>query len=455
MRALLTYHTGETTMEQTRKAPLLSKAIGLGIALLVADSSAHAYELYADEDTTVTGNFLAVYGMFNSRKNYDGSTGGSSWREGFIKYGLSIDQTLNGLGSVYGTANLVSSGTWGDGDAAGLSDGSERTTKFDEAFAGWRSGDLFPVLGKDGVDVSYGRQVITLGDGFIVNDDGLNLGKGVADGELNRGGAYYLAARHAFDKTAVLRLGGKEGVHGSLMWIKSDNRAQANTEMAAGTLEYSAAPGTLGLTYIHGIDVDDHYASDFQKQREGMNIYSLRGAGNAGVENAHFAFEYAWQDKDAGPEKAWYTEAGYTFADLPWTPDLTYRYSRYSKNWDSMFNGQNRGYGTWFQGEVAGNYSGPFNSNTAIQHVGLKLKPAETVTIGALFFDYKTLHTREALNLDGREMDLYVEWAVNEHLIVTPLVGLYKPEKDADSGGNQVGGNGTNVYSQLVVAVPF
>ena len=106
-------------MEHTRRTPLLRNAIGLGIALLVADSSAQAYELYADEDTTVTGNFLAVYGLFNSRKNYDGTTGGSSWREGFIKYGLSIDQTLGSLGSVYGTANLVSSGTWGDGDAAG------------------------------------------------------------------------------------------------------------------------------------------------------------------------------------------------------------------------------------------------------------------------------------------------------------------------------------------------
>jgi len=107
-------------MEQTLKTRSLSKAVGLGIALLIADSSAQAYELYADNDTKVTGNFLAVYGMFNSRKNYDGTTGGSSWREGFIKYGLSVDQTLGGLGSVYGTANLVSSGTWGDGDAAGL-----------------------------------------------------------------------------------------------------------------------------------------------------------------------------------------------------------------------------------------------------------------------------------------------------------------------------------------------
>jgi hypothetical protein len=442
-------------MEQMLKTRSLSKAIGLGIALLIADSSAQAYELYADNDTKVTGNFLAVYGMFNSRKNYDGTTDGSSWREGFIKYGLSVDQTLGGLGNVYGTANLVSSGTWGDGDAAGITDGTERTTKFDEAFAGWRSGDLFPVLGKDGVDVSFGRQVITLGDGFIINDDGLNLGKGVADGEFNRGGAYYLAARHAFDETAVLRLGGKEGVHGSVMWIKSDNRAQAKTEMAASTLEYTAAPGTLGLTYIRGINVDNLYASDFQKQREGMNIYSVRGAGNAGIENAHFSAEYAWQDKDAGPEKAWYTEAGYTFADLPWSPDLTYRYSRYSKDWDSMFNGVNRGYGTWFQGEVAGNYSGPFNSNTAIQHVALKVKPLEPVTVGVLFFDYKTLHKNDALDLDGRELDLYAEWAVNEHLIVTPLVGLYKPEKDESNGGNQVGGNGTNVYSQLTVAVPF
>lgn len=442
-------------MEHSNKARSLPKAVGLSVALLIAARSTQAYELYADNDTKVTGNFLAVYGMFNSRKNYDGSAGGASWREGFIKYGVSIEQTLADLGSVYGTANLVSSGTWGDGDAAGITDGTERTTKFDEAFAGWRSGDLFPAVGKDGVDVSFGRQVISLGDGFIINDDGLNLGNGVADGSLNRGGAYYLAARHAFDKTAVLRLGGKEGVHGSVMWLKSDNRSQANTELAAGTLEYSAALDTLGLTYIHGLNVDDRFASDFQKQREGMNIYSLRGAGNAGIENAHFSFEYAWQDKDASQEKAWYTEAGYTFADLPWSPDLTYRYSRYSTNWDSMFNGVNRGYGTWFQGEVASNYAGPFNSNTAIQHVALKVKPLVPVTVGMLFFDYKTLHKANALDLDGHELDLYAEWAVNEHLIITPLVGLYKPNKDNSNGGNQVGGNATNLYSQLTVAVPF
>ena len=442
-------------MEHTHNTRRLYQAVGMGLALLIGESSVQAFELYADDDTRLSGNFLAVYGMFNSRKNYDGTPGGSTWREGFIKYGVSLEQRLGGQGSVYGTANQVSSGTWGDGDASGVTTGSERTSTFDEAFAGWRSGELFPVLGTDGVDLSFGRQVIMLGDGFIINDDGTNLGKGVADGEFNRGGAYYLAARHAFDQTALLRLGGKEGVHGSLMWIQSDNRAQANTEMAAGTLEYSAAPGTLGLTYIHGISVDERYANELQKQRAGMNLYSLRGAGNAGIENAHFAAEYAWQDTRIGAQNAWYSEAGYTFTSLPWSPDLTYRYTRYSKNWDAMFSGFNRGFGTWVQGEVAGNYAGPFNTNAVIQHVALKVKPAQAVTLGALFFDYQTVSTYGMPNLNGRELDLYAEWAVNEHLIVTPLLGLYKPERDQHSAGNQVGGNGTNVYSQLTVAVPF
>ncbi|MHA6195737.1 alginate export family protein [Pseudomonas wadenswilerensis] len=442
-------------MDKQHRLLPLARAVGLSLVTLAAAQPALAYELYADDDTHLNADMLAVWGMFNSRKNYDGTTGGSTWREGFIKYGVSGDQGLGGAGTLYGTFNLVSSATWGDGDAAGNTDGSERTTKIEDAFLGWRSGDLFPALGKDGVDFSAGRQVVKVGSGFLINDDGPNLGKGPADGALNRGGAYYLAARHAFDRTAVLKLGGQDGLHGSVLWLKSDNRAQAETELAAGTLDYTTEAGTLGLTWVHGLDVTDQWASDFQKERENMDVYSLRGEGSAGIENASFAFEYAWQDKDAGPEKAWYAEAGYTFADVAWSPKVTYRYTRYSQGWDSLFTGLSTGYGTWFQGEVAANYSGPFNSNTGIHHVGLKATPLENLTVGALYFDFNTLRTRDTLNLDARELDFYVEWAVNEHLIISPLVGLYQPKKDESNGGNQVGGNGTNVYSQLTVAVPF
>jgi len=427
----------------------------LSLAALLAQPSAQAIELYADDESHLNADILAVYGLFNSRKNYDATPGGSTWREGFIKYGISGDQRLAGNGSAYGALSWVSSATWGDGDAAGNTDGTERTTKLEDAYLGWRSGELFPLLGKDGVDASFGRQVVKLGRGFLINDDGPNLGKGPADGALDRGGAYYLAARHAFDRTAVLRLGGERGVHASALWLKSDNRAQAETELAAGTLDYTTAAGTLGLTWVHGLGVTEQWASEFQRQRDGMDTYSLRGEGNAGIDNASFAFEYAWQDKQAGPEKAWYAEAGYTFAELPWAPSLTYRYTRYSEGWDALFTGLSTGYGTWFQGEVAANYAGPFNSNTGVHHLGLVAKPLENLTLGALYFDFDTLHTRNALNLGARELDLYVEWTVSPHLIVSPLVGLYQPKKDENTGGNQVGGNGTNLYSQVTLAMPF
>ena len=51
--------------------------------------------------------------------------------------------------------------------------------------------------------------------------------------------------------------------------------------------------------------------------------------------------------------------------------------------------------------------------------------------------------------------DHVAEWVVSDHLIISPLLGLYQPSKSLDSGGLQGDGNGTNVYSQLTVAVPF
>ncbi|MNH12425.1 hypothetical protein D3C79_719660 [compost metagenome] len=72
-----------------------------------------------------------------------------------------------------------------------------------------------------------------------------------------------------------------------------------------------------------------------------------------------------------------------------------------------------------------------------------------------LYFDFKTLGARNELNLDAQELDLYAEWVVSPNLIITPLVGLYQPDRALGTGGNQSNGNGTNVYSQLTVAVPF
>ncbi|MNE82262.1 hypothetical protein D3C80_1789730 [compost metagenome] len=103
---------------------------------------------------------------------------------------------------------------------------------------------------------------------------------------------------------------------------------------------------------------------------------------------------------------------------------------------------------------MAGNYAGPFNSNTRVHHVGLKVTPLENLSLGALWFDFDTID-RSLGNFGGRELDLYAEWAVSENLIVMPVVGLYTPDKSAAEGGTQLGNDDNNLYSQVVFVTMF
>lgn len=74
--------------------------------------------------------------------------------------------------------------------------------------------------------------------------------------------------------------------------------------------------------------------------------------------------------------------------------------------------------------------------------------------LGLALQSYRTLRERQVLALDARELNLFAEWAVHEHLVVAPMLGLYKPRRDTSSGGNQ-NRAGTNVYAQLLLIAPF
>ncbi|KFX68939.1 hypothetical protein TMS3_0115755 [Pseudomonas taeanensis MS-3] len=443
----------------TRDRLRLPLAFAVAIGCALDGTSASALELSNQGDSVLNADLEAIFTAIRSSENYDlvgnRSKGSSSWREGYIKYGLSGGQGLAGNGTLYGAFNLLSSGTWGDGDAAGLTEGSERRTAVEDAYLGWQSGNLVPWLGEDGVDISGGRQIVTLGDGFLIQGDPVSVGDVDLGADFDRGGAYYLAGRKAFDQTAVLRLGGSQGWRGDLMWLKSDNRFQAETELAVANLEQVGELGTLGISWIRGLDVNQRFAEIIGLQeRDGMDTVSLRGRGGLGVENLELAGEYVTQNKHSGRENAWFLESAWTFADLAWSPTASYRYSRFSEVFDPLFYGLSRGYGTWFQGEVAANYAGPFNSNTQVHHVSLKAAPRENLTLGALYFDFNSLEENLG-NLGGRELDLYAEWLVNDHLLISPLLGFYKPDRSSEQGGLQLGGNSTNTYLQLVLGTFF
>jgi hypothetical protein len=423
------------------------------IALCVVATNVNAFELYKDEESVLNADVKLGLGIYTTERNYIGRDGRTNWQEAYGKYGLSGSKDKVGGGSLYGTFNLISSGTWGDGDPGGISNGTERRTAAEEAFIGWKSGDSIPALGKDGVDFSVGRQVVKFGSGFLLNDDGVNPGRGFEEGRYDRGGAYYLGPRLAFGKTAVLKLGGAEGWHGSVAWLKSDTHLQANTEFAAGTIEHTLPQGTIGLTFLRGLGVDDRYAIvPSRLERKGMNVYSIRADGNAGIENADFAIEFARQRNLAGVQTAGYAEAAYTFADASWRPQLSYRYTRYSKDWDFWFQG---GFRMRYQGEIASNYAFSYNFNSQIHDVALTVRPTEALTVTAMLFDFRTLKDRDTENLDARELAVYVDWAVTENIMISPIVGVYKPKKFDGNGGNQSGSASANVYGKLVLSATY
>ncbi|MNG71375.1 hypothetical protein D3C76_310130 [compost metagenome] len=439
----------------------LGTALGRSVCMLggLWCCAVPAVEVIDEADSKLSFDVEAVAGAFHSQKNYqifgNQEAGHSSWQEGYVKYGLAGSVTREQLGTVFGKANRVASATWGDGDAAGFTNGSERTDKWEEAFVGWRSADLFPALGQDGIEVSAGRQAIVLGDGFLVVGDGISAGRGVADDAYNRGGGYYITPRRAFDQTLWVKLGGEQGLHGSLGWFKSDNPIQAKVEMAFSTLEYTGDAGTVGLTYLHGLGVDKKFAVDAQNDRDGMDVYSVRAAGNAGVEQLFLSSELAWQNTRRGDAQAGYVEAAWTFADLPWQQTLGYRYSQYGAHWDALLYGFSRGYGTWFQGEVAANYAGPFGSNTSIHQVYWRAQPHEKLAVNVLAYDFRTRHPNGVPDSSGRELDLIVDWSVTPNIVVSPMLGLYDPKKGAEQGGVQLGGDDLNVYTALLISTHF
>lgn len=445
-------------MRTCNYGPLLSM-----VALCAIEPQAQAYTLYTENEgaTVLNADFSAAFGWFGSARNYIGDPqlqpGRMKWQEGYAKYGINGATDKIDAGSVYGGLSFISTGTWGDGDAGGITSGDERRTALEDAFLGWKSGDLLPALGRDGIDFSFGRQLVTV-DGFLITDDGFNPGKafnpveGIRAGRFSRGGAFYLGQRLAAGNTAVLKVGGTQGLHGSLIWMKSDNPGQSKTELAVGTIDYTTPIGSIGSTYVHGLDVDKRYAFADRLERKGMDVYSIRGQGNAGIENADFAFELAREEKSSGSQRAMFFDAGYTFAQAPWQPTVSYRYSRYSEGWDFLFQG---GFRRRYQGEIAANYAGSVTSNMAINDVLLSVRPTEKLTLNAMAFNYHQLSRRDELDFSARETDLFLDWAVTEHITLSPLVGFYTPAKWLGDGGRQSGSASTNTYFQFIVWATF
>ena len=327
--------------------------------------------------------------------------------------------------------------------------GGEGRTTIENAYLGWRSGNTIEALGENGLDISFGRQRFMLGDGFVLANDPLNVGDGFGN-TLDRGGAYYLAARQAFDKTLIVRIGGETGLRADLFQLESDNLVQDKPTFTGLNVEYVTESATWGISYFE----TESTVKYSNPGRDGQETYSLRYQGNAGVENLFLSTEWVRQksgvdDTDSG---AGYVEAGWTFADANWSPSVNYRFSTFDDNYDPLNYGFTRGFGTWYQGEVAANYAGPLSTNTDVHHIGLKASVSDALALGLNAFQFDT-QDKALGNRDAQEFNLYAEYFLNDYMMLSPLAGFYTPDASSDNGGTQIGDNDTNIYGQVVLFV--
>jgi hypothetical protein len=280
------------------------------------------------------------------------------------------DHALAGSSRIYGALSYVAATTTLDGELSGqVARAGDQAFNTDHAYVGWRN---------DVVDLSFGGQEFSVGDGFIIGDGNFNQG--------GENGQYWTGAFAAWRNSAILKVN-TSPLRADLFWLRTDKDFR-DGRVAGINVETTTREtlGTFGAMYI---EVLQGGAFNY----DGMEAWNLRGAEVKvpGVPDLLLFGEWVLQrgtDEQAGgrPNDAvgWYLEGQYTFASLPWTPRLSYRYARLSGDeLDTPENEEYRGlyftifkrdWDTWYQGEIAGEYH-LFNQNQVTQMVKLKTFP--------------------------------------------------------------------------------
>ena len=397
--------------------------------------------LSVDMGVEVGAGFVASPGAnFGSGRvdiNSGVNTGDTVFGEGYVRPSMGFELAVDPSTALYGLVSGVLQATLGEGDQAGFTNSSSDNIALDQLYFGFRtqSGG-----GKDAggwnYDLSVGRQKVQIGDGFLVWDGNFD-----STGD----GAYWAAPRQAFNRAVTFKA---ENANWAMTGFAMESDADTGkTAFAGGDLAYTGDFGTVGLLggTVFGTDAANSL------DRAGLNVVSARARDiKTPIENLTLAGEFAYEfgssasegDRDA---YGWFAQVAYNFADVTWTPTLSYRYSRFSgddngndgvaKAFDPLFFGAGGGWGTWFQGEVVGEYM-LFNSNEIAHEVKLTFSPSEQVSWGVMFYHFELdkpsyYGTPVTSTNFANEFNAFVDWTVNDNLYVGAVAGIAFPNSAA------------------------
>ena len=353
--------------------------------------------------------------------------GAASWGEVSAEYGLSaISRVRRTPFWVYGAGTFLTSFSAGQ-DL--FRDDAREMTRLEDLYGG------FLMTSPEGdwtVNFSAGRQNWQLHDGFLFS----RFAAGANAGPYP---ALYLNPRTAYEMTVL----------GSVKWrsLKLEgfyvdpaeiDYLDSNSTYLGAHLDWTSPMGIeASLLFYEVPESDTVFAAPDggMVPRDGLRTVDLRvGSARAfGVRGLELFGEHAWQTNRHADwsASAWYVRAGYTFANLPGRPNLSYRYASFSGDdpdtatWERFDAQLSSGLDTWVQGVSAKKVVS--NANLNSHRLRLNIAPAERLNITADYFWLLADAGPGSGSLYAQEVNLAFRWTISRNLFFLGVAGLTMP----------------------------
>ena len=409
----------------------------IGAALLAAAATAQAEDDAPKlavpglpEGTTVDLEFSAGWGFFgfgNSlyANSHDEVTQdlSSNWMEGYVKGGFSLTHKLASGGEFYGKLTGVGERTYNAPPP--VVGGEASSFDVEDLHVGWRNEQF---------DVMVGRGQYQQGHGMLIYD-------GASEGG-SRGG-FWSGARKAWEYAVVGRVSNDRHAI-EMFYLDRDELPEADTDTTLAGANYELTLGehtTLGVSYLK-VDSDE-------VTRDNMDVYNFRAftAPLRKVPGLEFELEYAQEENgDALATVGWSVQTAYTLVNVGWKPKLSYRYAFFegddpatarSEGFDMLFPGFHD-WGTWWQGEIAGEYF-LANSNLISHQLRLHFEPSSSIGAGLIGYvfqlDQPASFAAGATSDDlAAEIDGYIDWSINDNFTASLVLAYAEPDDAIEQG---------------------
>jgi len=304
------------------------------------------------------------------------------WVEGFVHTGIYGITPLTDSFYTYGGVSVIASGSVGQ---ELFTDETRGYIGVEDAYAGFITGATTEEGNRIVLNASAGRQRFLLGDGFLIANTSANGYNRAALQSNPRWAADMLAlAQFTYNSTKF-----------EAFYLDPDELTvvDTGTVIEGVNLDHVFDNGLFaGLSYLYvPKSTFGYFTTTDTFSREGLQVFDARfrwqpnAAGQSGL---FLAGEAALQRNENFDMRAYgfYGEAGYTFAELPWTPTFSYRHAQFSgddpatarfERWDPLLSGGNGE--QWVQG--INHFKIVQDSNVIAHRFQMRMRPTPKIEL--------------------------------------------------------------------------